>query len=347
MLTVPLSEPVPWSVWLANDPPRLVVELANVQWGALPDPVSQSISEITTERHAPRKSRLIARLREPLAVDVAEMGSRAEGGAELRVTLVPTTGMAFRKLAEPLAAPESAADGQRSVVVIDPGHGGRDPGADAGAVSEAELMLEMAGLLRKDLLATGQFDVVLTREGDEFVPLETRLTRARAAGAEVFLSLHADRLADDAGHASGVTVYTLADHLAAEAADRQTARHGGGDVLKGVDLGGSGDSVALALIGLQRQDTEPRTASLSRMLINAFQAAGLAVNARPERQGDFAVLKAADIPSVLIELGFLSSEADMARLTSERWRIEASRTMRDALLQWKQEDKVRRDAMRK
>ena len=347
VLSVPLTGPVPWSVWLASDPPRLVVELSDVRFADEVALGTPSVSTVTAERHGPGKSRLIAVLREPLAVEAAEMVGTEEGQAELRVVLAPTTGAAFHKMAKPLEQARIPAKGASTVVVIDPGHGGRDPGADAGAVSEAVLMLEMAMLLKADLEATGQFDVVLTRSGDDFVPLEARLTRARAAAADVFLSLHADRLAEDAGHASGVTVYTLAEHLAEDAADRQTARHGDTDVLKGVDLEGAGDGVALALIALQRRETEPRTAALSGTLIRAFQAAGLAVNARPERQGDFAVLKAADIPSVLIELGFLSSEADLARLTSKPWRIEASLAMRDALLQWKQEDRVRRDVLGK
>ena len=346
VLRLPLSRPVPWRVWLASEPPRLVIEVREVDWEAVPVIASPSVSEVHAEATGPDASRLVAHLREPLAVDRAEMATNPDGQAVLQVTLVPTTGMAFHDMAKPLEFSDGLVPKTRPVIVIDPGHGGRDPGAGAGSVNEAVLMLEMANLLKDDLVATGLFDVVLTRTEDAFVPLETRLTRARAADADAFLSLHADRLPKDAGHASGVTVYTLANHLAGAAADRQTARHDADDILKGVDLSGAGDAVALALIALKRQDTDPRTASLSSTLIGAFEAAGLAVNGRPERQGDFAVLKAADIPSALIELGFLSSDADLARLSSEKWRAEASRAMRDALLQWIQEDRVLRDALR-
>ena len=184
------------------------------------------------------------------------------------------------------------------------------------------------------------FDVVLTRESDISLHLEARIGAARDANADVFLSLHADQLAADAGEATGVTFYTLSSKLANEAAMRQLERHGEDGVLKGVDLDGAGDNVAMALMALQQLETEPRTAALSQTLLQSFQAAGLVVNSRPQRQGNFAVLKAADIPSVLIELGFLSSEADLDRLTSENWHIEASAAIRDGLMLWYQEDRL-------
>ena len=341
-----MSSPVPWKVWLADDPPRLVVEFLNLEMDASPVRSTPSIASVRTETHAPNALRVIAELNEPLTVDAAEMVTLDDGAAVLRLSLSPTTGASFREMAKPLAEPPVLAGNPRTVVVIDPGHGGRDPGAEAGEVNEADLMLAFAKLLKAELEATGQVDVVLTRAEDIALHLEARIARARDANGDVFLSLHADRLRLDAGHASGLTVYTLGADLGAAASERQAERHGDA-ALKGVDLSGAGDEVALALMALQRQDTSPRAAALSRALVNAVASAGLAVNARPERQGDFAVLKAADIPSVLIELGFLSSPADLARLTSERWRKEAILALRDGILQWVQEDRVFQDARQK
>lgn len=344
---IPLTAPVPWKVWLAGDPPRLVVEIGGVELGDMPDVGSQSISTLETERHSADQSRIVAFLREPLMVDTAEMVTAEDGSARLVLSLAPTTGAAFEDAAKPLDIIEEPPVKPRPVVVIDPGHGGRDPGADAAGQSEANLMLAFGLRLKVDLEATGVFDVVMTRDADVFVPLDARLTRARTADADVFLSLHADRLDVDSGQASGITIYTLSKAFGAAADDRQSQRNSADDILKGVDLSGTGDQVARALMALQRQDTDPRTKALSARLIEAFGASELTVNSRPERQGDFSVLKAADIPSALIELGFLSSDDDLARLTSEKWQSDAALAIRDGLLQWYQEDQLFGQALRK
>lgn len=347
VLTVPVTEAVPWKVWLADDPPRLIVEFNDLDWDGAPDVKSSSIAEVRIERAGPDWLRLVAYLREPLTVIRAEMAADDGGAAVLQLLLAPTTGAAFTKQAGTLDELVIEPTPTRPVIVIDPGHGGRDPGALSGEVNEAALMLSFALLLKDVLDETGQFDVVLTRDADEFVPLEVRLSRARAAKADVFLSLHADRLADGSGEASGLTLYSLGRSFGADAGERTVARHRPDDILKDVDLGDTDDAVALALMALQRQDTDPRTAALSARLLSAFRVSGLQVNSRPERQGDFAVLKAADIPSVLVELGFLSSEADLERLTSDNWRQAASAALRDGLMQWVQEDQVMQQGRRK
>ena len=338
---------MPWKTWLADDPPRLIVEFKGLDWNAAPKVSSSSVADVRIERSGPEWSRLVAYLREPLTVMQAEMATDETGAGELRLVLGPTTGAAFRDQAGSLEQPLAEAPRPRTVVVLDPGHGGRDPGAVAGDLTESALMLDFALHLQTMLGETGMFDVVLTRDADDFVPLITRLTRARDAGGDVFLSLHADRLADGSGEASGLTLYSLGRKGVDTASNRTVSRAEPDDMLKGVDLSGAEDEVALALLGLQRLNTDPRTAALSGTLLGAFTASGVEVNSRPERQGNFSVLKAADIPSILIELGFLSSDADLERLTSDEWRDAASAALRDGLMQWVQEDRLLRDAMGK
>ena len=345
LLTVPLSEPVPWKTWMADDPPRLIVEFNDLDWDAEPKVGSSSIAEVRIERSAPHWSRLVAYLREPLSVTQAEMASDEDGATVLALVLGPTTGAAFKEHAGSLEAPSTVTTPEKTIVVIDPGHGGRDPGAVAGEINEADLMLTFALSLQAALEETGLFDVVLTREADVFVPLTRRLTYARDADADVFLSFHADRLVDGAGEASGVTLYALGHGARGEG--ETVARAAPTDILKGVDLADAGDEVALALMALQRQSTDPRTAALSSTLLKAFVISGVEVNSRPERQADFRVLKAADIPSLLVELGFLSSDADLERLNSVDWRDKTIMALRDGLMQWVQEDRVFRDAMGK
>jgi N-acetylmuramoyl-L-alanine amidase len=257
--------------------------------------------------------------------------------------LAPTTATAFAQqiLDEPLKTPDGVTS-PRLVVAIDPGHGGRDPGAQTDHVDEADLVLTFALKLRDALLRTGQADVILTRDEDQFVSLDGRLTKARDAKANVFLSIHADALAKDTGEASGITVYSLSQSATERADLRLRERHGDDDILTGVDLSGSGDDVAEALLSLARQDTYPRTQALSASIVDAFMAGGLELNARPEREGDLAVLKAADIPSVLVELGFLSTDADLERLSSDIWQENAATALGNAVLLWFEEDQMTR-----
>lgn len=349
ILTVPLSRAVPWRVGVSDGPPRVVVGFGDVDWTEPPAIASQSVSEARTATSGPGWTELSLLLREPLAVASAEMATTEDGQALLEVRMLPTTAEEFRKTADPATAAEELAPVDvapgRMVVAIDPGHGGVDPGAMAGDLVEADLVLSAARRLKEALLRTGRFDVVLTREEDVFVSLESRLTLARAAGADVFLSLHADALEATDGSASGMTVYRLPEN-AEEAADEQlAARHAPNDLLKGVDLTGTGDDVALALLDMARRETAPRTRILQGMLVEAFRTGGLQVNSRPERAAAFSVLKSAEIPSVLIELGFLSSEKDRKRLTAEDWQEEAAMAVAEALLRWQDEDRLRREAM--
>lgn len=350
VLSVAMSQAIPWRVGSLDGPPRIVVEFGELVWSDEPSVESASIVEARVEPVRPGWSQLALSLHEPLMVTTAEMVLADDGTARLEVTLVPTTAEEFRRLASPdgtlVGHGEADASGGLSTVVIDPGHGGLDPGAMFDDLVEADLMLVIARRLRDDLIQTGRFKVVLTREEDVFVPLEARLTLAREAGADAFLSLHADMLEPEDGLASGMTVYRLSEAGTKAADTRLTERHAANDLLSGVDLTGAGDDVALALMDLVRLETAPRTLALQRTLIRSFEAAGLAVNSRAERQGSLAVLKSAEIPSVLIELGFLSSERDRDRLASDGWQVEASQALTDALLLWQDEDRLTREAMR-
>jgi N-acetylmuramoyl-L-alanine amidase len=179
---------------------------------------------------------------------------------------------------------------------------------------------------------------VLTREADVFVPLQERITRARAGGADVLLSLHADALEED--RARGASVYTLTGEAVDAASGRMVERHEGGDLIAGLDLRGVGDEVATALMDLARAGTVPRSERLAAVLARELGAAGAAVNGRPLRQANLAVLAAADFPSVLLESGFLSDEADRARLASPEGRAAVVRGVVAALEAWGEEEEA-------
>lgn len=336
-LSISLTRPVGWRLKVADDPARLVVELSDFTWSDQPALRSTSIAAIDVVPTGPDLSELQLVLREPLGIVSAEMLVDDAGAAVLNVRMAPSTADAFQS---DLDAEQITPILERTVIAIDPGHGGRDPGAESGMIQEAALVLEFAERLRDTLLASGQFEVVLTRSDNTTVSLDARLSRARESDADVLLSIHADAL-ENADAASGVVLYRLASEAAAAANQRLSERHSPDDRLSGVDLAEVSEDVSHALFDVARREVEPRTIALSGALLKAMQGANLAVNSRPERTAGFAVLKAADIPSLLIELGFLSTEIDLARLTSNDWQTTAAEAIRDGLILWSEEDALR------
>ena len=347
-----LTQPVPWRVFTLDGPPRVVVDFSELDWtgadaGAAAARAEQ-IETIAVGSFRPGWSRMVIALAGPMDVTEAGMTTQ-DSGAQVRLRLTATDAASFAARA---GAPESAvfqqaqgaglpprarpAGGGGLVVVLDPGHGGIDPGAERGGLQEAELMLTFARELKEVLLRAGLFDVVLTRDDDIFVPLEERVTIARRAGADVFLSLHADALAE--GHAEGATVYTLAEEASDLASATLAERHDRADLLAGVDLTEADDAVALVLMDLARTETAPRSERLAEALVSGIHGATQSTFKRPHLHAAFSVLKAPDIPSALIELGFLSSERDRANLADPSWRLSAAQGIRDGLLQWARED---------
>ena len=294
-------------------------------------------------------SRLVMDLAGPMLV--AEAAMQTEGAVAVRLVLRPATAAEFAaRAAEPepegWALPKAAAlqmvprrGAGPLIVVLDPGHGGIDPGAERDGTSEAKLMMVFARELKEVLLRDGGFRVALTREEDLFVPLETRISIAHEVGAQVFISLHADALSE--GEAVGATVYTLADEASDEASATLAERHNRDDLLAGVDLRQQDDVVVQVLMDMARTETKPRTGRLTEALVGAIKGAGIKMHRHPHQEGSFSVLKSPDIPSVLLELGFLSSASDMTRLSDRDWRFKMAEAVRDGLKEWAADDAAR------
>ncbi len=323
-----LSAVVPYRVFTLDDPRRLVLDFEGVDWtGVQPDQLLEA-GRATGLRFGPMRpgwSRLVVELAAPLEVTEAQMRV-TDAGADLAVVLrqVSAADFAAGTGAPPdpgwdvlgtvdLSALRPTADGIFTVV-IDPGHGGIDPGADRSGVREADVMLMLGLEVALALNAMDGVQALLTRDADAFVPLDARMTIARAAGADLFISLHADALEED--EAQGASVYTLSEGGGDAAATRMVERHERGDLLAGVDLSAQGDRVAMVLMDLARDSTGPAGRHFADALVSEMRAAGVHVNSRPRREGQLAVLTSADFASVLIEAGFLSNTRDRALLAS-------------------------------
>jgi N-acetylmuramoyl-L-alanine amidase len=353
-LRLEISQGVPWRVFTLTNPNRLVMDFREVQWGEV-DPnslnASDRISAVRMGAYRPGWSRLVADLAEPMSVQTAELATDpSDGGATITVRLQKTdqadfdlTAGAPRDPRWDLPAPALVdtmppRDPNRVRIVLDPGHGGIDPGAERDGITEANLMLTFGRELQDVLRRAGGFDVILTRDGDYFVSLEARVAAARDAGADVFISLHADALAE--GEARGAAVYVLSDDASDAASAALAERHNRDDLLAGLDLSQSDDRVANVLMSLARLDNAPRSEALAKHMLEGIRNAVGRVHKRPLRSAGFSVLKAADIPSVLLEVGFLSTEEDLKNLSDPIWRQGMAAGIRDGIIAWRDEDRA-------
>jgi len=246
-------------------------------------------------------------------------------------------------LPEPAALPQAAPD-DRFTVMLDPGHGGHDPGALAEGESEANLILVFSLELRAALLARG-VDVQLTRQDDSFVSLEHRMTAARQARADLFISLHADALPE--GQAAGATVYVWNPAADARAGEQLALRHRRDDLLVGSDLKGQDDALTSVLMDFARTDTQPRSERFASWLVSRMSLMGIGMHGRPVQRATYSVLKSPDIPSVLLELGFISDHDDRANLLDPLWRQRMVEVVAEAIIGWARDEAARAAMLRR
>lgn len=243
--------------------------------------------------------------------------------AELQSDPVPAT------LSVPLPPHRPRPD--RPLIAIDAGHGGADPGAiGVSGIFEKGVTLAVALRLRAVLEATGRYDVFLTREGDEYLRLRERVRLARMAGADLFISLHADSLEHD--HVlRGASVYTLSDTASSQEAALLAARENRADALVDVALDPDDDMMASILIDLSQRLTRNESSMLAELMVTHLGEATLLMPHQTHRQAGFAVLKAPDVPSVLIEMGYLSNAEDEALLASDEHQAALAEAMARAI----------------
>jgi N-acetylmuramoyl-L-alanine amidase len=254
-------------------------------------------------------------------------------GAESRPELKPAISDAAVTTVslEPNAAakPATPAD-TRPVVVIDPGHGGLDNGTQAGGTNEKELVLGFGLALRDRLEKSGKYRVVMTRTDDTFIPLTDRVKVARTQSAALFVSIHADALPRREGDAQGATIYTLSDKASDAEAERLAETENKADAIGGVNLTEEPTEVADILIELAQRETRTFSNRFARLLMGEMKTT-VRMHKHPLKSAGFKVLKAPDVPSVLVELGYVSNKGDLELLVSENWRNRTAGAMAQAI----------------
>jgi N-acetylmuramoyl-L-alanine amidase len=252
-----------------------------------------------------------------------------ESRPELRPAIADAADIAAA--AEAAAAPKPAAPADlRPVVVIDPGHGGIDNGTQASGESEKNLVLGFGLALRDRIEKSGKYRVVMTRTDDTFIPLADRVQIARNQAAALFVSIHADALPHHEGDAQGATIYTLSDRASDAEAERLAEAENKADAIGGVNLTEEPTEVADILIDLAQRETRTFSNRFARLLMGEMKNT-VRMHKHPLKSAGFKVLKAPDVPSVLIELGYVSNKGDLEHLVSENWRSRTVGSMAQAI----------------
>ncbi len=339
-----LSDPVDVRAYTLVNPNRVVIDMPDVLWRAAEAARPSGRRAVKSYRYGQfRKGnfRFIVDLNSPVKVEAPQLVPPADGYSfRLMIDLSPATreefaaaagwprgaGIASAAPSAPLTAPVRRGDADKRLVVVDAGHGGIDPGTHGHTgVQEKDLVLGVAKELRKALEATGRYRVQLTRDSDVFIPLRERVNIARAARADLFVSLHAD--SNDHPDIRGASVYTLSE----DASDREAAtlaeKENMSDVIAGVDLAGENSPVASILIDLAQRDTMNRSVRFAERVLTVLPRATMVRPTSPHRAAGFAVLKAPDIPAALIELGYLSNVTDEAEMLKPGWRTKVASSL--------------------
>jgi N-acetylmuramoyl-L-alanine amidase len=253
----------------------------------------------------------------------------AQSAPALKSSISETNAMAPPQLAPATAKPATPPD-PRPVVVIDPGHGGIDNGTRAGEETEKNLVLAFGLALRDRLEKSGKYRVVMTRTDDTFIPLDDRVKVGRSQAAALFVSIHADYLPHGEGDVQGATIYTVSDKASDAEAARLAESENRADAIGGVNLTQEPTDVADILIDLAQRETRTFSNRFAHVLMGEMKSA-TRMHKHPLKSAGFRVLKAPDVPSVLVELGYVSNKADLDHLTSDSWRSKTVGSMAQAI----------------
>lgn len=345
-----LTVPVGYTVYVMANPFRVMIDLPQVSF-SLPEGAGENTRGLVTRyRFGPvddAHSRIVLDTDGPVLIDKAFLQKPKDGQpARIVVDIVRTTQETFdaqlaaesdteaaeatpqdRPPDNSKAAPTAARE--RKLVVIDPGHGGIDPGAiGIKKTKEKDVVLAFGLKLKSVLEASGTIDVVMTRSDDRFLTLRERVKVARENEADLFIAIHADTVRG--GDARGATIYTLSEKASDAEAEALAHKENRADIIAGVDLEAENQEVTDILIDLAQRESKTHSLVFAKKAV-AEMAPVTAFTGKPMRSAGFMVLKAADVPSVLIELGFLSSRQDESQLTSPEWQNKVATAMGRAI----------------
>ena len=343
-VVVDLTDAVEFQLFRLTNPYRVAVDLPEIAWSFDPTPIMPEngvVDRIRFGQLRPGTSRLLLDLRGPYRVK--DQFILPPGGGfshRLVIDLAPVAAVDFEPATEvvklasapvvsvPIPGLKPRRD-RPKVIIVDAGHGGPDPGAiGRSGTREKDIVLAAAREIRDRLGAIGRYDVILTRSGDNYLKLRERVDLARRAGGDLFISLHAD--SHPLVLTSGASVYTLSERASDAEAAALAEKENKSDIIAGFDLTEENNEVTNILIDLAQRETMNRSALFASLLTRELSAR-VPVLRRTHRFAGFAVLKAPDIPSVLLELGYLSNIKEERRLSNPKHRAKIVDAVIDAI----------------
>ncbi len=349
---VEVSDPVAMRTFTLSGPNRVVIDMPVVQWHLEAPPRPTGNGVVRSYRYGlfrPGNSRFVIDLNQPVGVsDPLVIPPTGGYGYRVVIDLFPTSQTKFdqgagwpadlraREAAAALLASlpparlQTPASGEKRVIVIDAGHGGIDSGTSGvNGLQEKDLVLDEALRLGRELTRRGNYVVHLTRDSDVYIPLKERVNIGRSWRADLFISLHADSNPDSG--VNGLSIYTLSESGSDKEAAALARKENQSDVIAGVDLAGGNSTVAPILIDLAQRDTMNRSSRFAQGAVGMLSRTTDILPRQPLRAAAFVVLKAPDVPSVLIELGYLSNNADAGQMNSGRWRSGVAQAIAGAV----------------
>lgn len=333
-----LTKSVPYSAFLLANPYRLVIDLPELGWGVDSDVGEKGRGVVAGMRYGlfrAGNSRVVVDLKGPVKIvahaelakpdrlmfDLAPV-SRSQYAAQ-SVALNGWKPPSAAATPVPMAKPEGDS---RRVVIIDAGHGGVDPGAVRGKTDEKNITLAVAQEVARQLQASKRYRVVMTRDRDIFLELRERVKVAQQNNGDIFVSLHADTHPDRSTR--GASIYTLSERASDREAARLAAKENMGDIIGGIDLSPYSPETGGILLDLTRRRTMEESAVFANMLMGEFRKNRINMQRhKTHRYAGFAVLKAPDIPSVLVEMGYLSNGRDKRMLLSQSFRKKVGKAI--------------------
>ncbi len=355
---IELSQKADFRAFVMSGPDRVVVDMTEFRWkiGTIPQVTGSLVKDVRYGPLGGGRGRLVIETKGPVLIKSAFTIPRGQGqpdrlvidfAATSAATMQDVGGQMLGKLpataphAEKVnsrnhaphpTAPPTQQRGKKRLIVIDPGHGGQDPGAiGANGMYEKTIVLAVGLELKQQLEASG-YRVKMTRETDVFLKLHDRVKFARKHKADLFVSLHADSIRDS--KVTGASVYTLSDKASDKESEKLAERENKADLIAGIDLSHQEDDVAGILIDLAARDTMNQSHFLATRILTNFDGKGIKTLDGTPRSAGFAVLKALDIPSILVEMGYLTNRAEVERLSSAAHRRKIAGALKSSIDQY-------------
>ncbi len=349
-----ISSSVGFSATAVKGPYRVIIDLADVSFDLPTGAGRKAGGLIRTFRYGlveERKSRIVLDVSGPVLIGKSQViPAKGKKPAHLVVEILPTTAENFKttfELEHPSATdakpteqtasitpapalPKSTNEpDKRKIIVIDPGHGGIDPGAISHKkTKEKDVVLAYGEALRDALQKSSNYKVILTRDSDKFISLDDRVNIARENKADLFIAIHADTV--DAKDVRGTTLYTVSDKATDAEAEALAQKENRADVIAGIDLANQTKTVSDILINLAQRESKNQALFFAKKAVAKLQPYAR-FTGKPMRSAAFVVLKAPDVPSVLVELGYLSSVEDEGLLNSPDWRGNMATALANAI----------------